>query len=59
MPASSPRPTRWRRDRVRAHHETTAYQCAMDKRKVWVKPLFGIAKDQDGLSRFRLDDSGR
>src|SRR5215207_2437335 len=41
-------------DRVRAYHETPAYEKAMAKRKVWVEPLFGEAKDWHGLSRFRL-----
>ena len=42
------------RDRVRAYHETAAYEKAMAKRKVWVEPLFGEAKDWHGLRRFRL-----
>ena len=41
-------------DRVRAYHETAAYQKAMRKRAVWVEPLFGEAKDWHGLRRFRL-----
>jgi transposase len=41
-------------DRVRAYHQTAAYERAMGKRKVWVEPLFGEAKDWHGLSRFRL-----
>ncbi|HYZ08844.1 MAG TPA: IS1182 family transposase [Pseudonocardiaceae bacterium] len=41
-------------DRVRAYHQTTAYQKAMRKRAVWVEPLFGEAKDWHGLRRFRL-----
>jgi transposase len=41
-------------ERVRAYHETAAYQKAMRKRSVWVEPLFGEAKDWHGLSRFRL-----
>jgi transposase len=41
-------------DRVRAYHQTTAYEKAMAKRKVWVEPLFGEAKDWHGLGRFRL-----
>ena len=41
-------------DRVRAYHETPAYQKAMRKRQVWVEPLFGEAKDWHGLRRFRL-----
>jgi transposase len=41
-------------DRVRAYHATAAYEKAMAKRKVWVEPLFGEAKDWHGLRRFRL-----
>jgi hypothetical protein len=41
-------------NRVRAYHETVAYEKAMAKRKVWVEPLFGEAKDWHGLRRFRL-----
>jgi hypothetical protein len=41
-------------DRVRGYHETPAYAKAMTKRKVWVEPLFGEAKDWHGLRRFRL-----
>jgi transposase len=41
-------------DRVRSYHETAAYEQAMAKRKVWVEPLFGEAKDWHGLKRFRL-----
>ena len=41
-------------DRVQAYHQTPAYEKAMAKRKVWVEPLFGEAKDWHGLSRFRL-----
>jgi transposase len=41
-------------DRVRAYHQTAAYERAMGKRKVWVEPLFGEGKDWHGLSRFRL-----
>jgi hypothetical protein len=41
-------------DRVRACHQTAAYERAMGKRKVWVEPLFGEAKDWHGLGRFRL-----
>jgi len=39
---------------VRAYHEMAAYEKAMAKRKVWVEPLFGEAKDWHGLRRFRL-----
>jgi len=41
-------------ERVHAYHQTAAYEKAMAKRKVWVEPLFGEAKDWHGLSRFRL-----
>jgi transposase len=41
-------------ERVRAYHKTAAYEKAMAKRKVWVEPLFGEAKDWHGLGRFRL-----
>jgi transposase len=40
--------------RVRAYHETEAYQKAMRKRAVWVEPLFGEAKQWHGLRKFRL-----
>jgi hypothetical protein len=33
---------------VRTYHETAAYEKAMGKRKVWVEPLFGEAKDWHG-----------
>jgi transposase len=41
-------------ERVRRYHQTAAYAKAMAKRKVWVEPLFGEAKDWHGLRRFRL-----
>lgn len=41
-------------ERVRASHQTEAYQKAIRKRKVWVEPLFAEAKDWHGLRRFRL-----
>jgi transposase len=41
-------------DRVKGYHETPAYEKAMAKRKVWVEPLFGEAKQWHGLRRFRL-----
>jgi transposase len=41
-------------NRVRAYHQTLAYEKAMRKRKVWVEPLFAEAKDWHGLRRFRL-----
>jgi hypothetical protein len=41
-------------DRVRGYHATPAYEKAMRKRKVWIEPLFGEAKQWHGLRRFRL-----
>jgi transposase len=41
-------------ERVKAYHHTPAYQKAMNKRKVWVEPLFAEAKDWHGLRRFRV-----
>lgn len=41
-------------ERVKAYHQTLAYQKAMNKRKVWVEPLFAEAKDWHGMRRFRL-----
>jgi transposase len=41
-------------DRVRAYHKTAAYEKAIGKRRVWVEPLFGEAKQWHGLDRFRL-----
>jgi IS5 family transposase len=41
-------------ERVRAYEHTLAYQKARAKRRVWVEPLFGEAKQWHGLGRFRL-----
>jgi len=41
-------------DRVRGYHATPAYAKAMRKRKVWIEPLFGEAKQWHGLRQFRL-----
>lgn len=41
-------------ERVRGYHRTAAFTRAMNKRRVWVEPLFGEAKDWHGLGRFRL-----
>jgi len=41
-------------DRVRGYHETEEYQQAMRKRKVWIEPLFGEAKQWYGIRQFRL-----
>jgi transposase len=41
-------------DRVRSYHTSEAYKKAIRKRKVWVEPLFGEAKQWHGMERFRL-----
>ena len=41
-------------ERVRAYHQTAAYERAMGKRKIWVEPLFAEAKQWHGMRRFRL-----
>ena len=41
-------------ERVKEYHQTPTYQKAMNKRKVWVEPLFAEAKDWHGMRRFRL-----
>lgn len=41
-------------DRVRAYRGTFPYEKALRKRRVWVEPLFGEAKDWHGMRRFRL-----
>lgn len=41
-------------ERVRSYQETESYKKAISKRKVWIEPLFGEAKDWHGLRRFRL-----
>ena len=41
-------------ERVHDYHQTPAYQKAMNKRKVWIEPLFAEAKGWHGLRRFRL-----
>jgi Transposase DDE domain len=46
-------------ERVRAFHQTGAYKKAMNKRKVWVEPLFAEAKDWHGMRRFRLRELWR
>jgi len=40
--------------KVRGYHITETYRKAMRKRKVWVEPLFGEAKEWHGLRRLRL-----
>ncbi|GHO77247.1 hypothetical protein KSD_50180 [Ktedonobacter sp. SOSP1-85] len=39
---------------MRAFHQTDAYKKAMNKRKVWVEPLFAEAKAWHGMRRYRL-----
>jgi transposase len=46
-------------ERVRAFHQTDAYKQAMNKRQVWVEPLFAEAKDWHGMRRFRLRERWR
>ena len=41
-------------ERVKGYLQTFAYQKAMNKRKVWVEPLFGEVKEWHGMRRFRL-----
>jgi transposase len=41
-------------DRVKSYRGTFAYEKALRKRRVWVEPLFGEAKDWHGLRTFRL-----
>jgi hypothetical protein len=39
---------------VRNYAGTHSYKKALRKRKVWIEPLFGEAKDWHGMRRFRL-----
>lgn len=41
-------------ERVRAYHQTPAYEKALRKRQVWVEPLFAEGKQWHGMRRFRL-----
>ena len=41
-------------ERVKGYQQTPAYQKAINKRKVWVEPLFGEGKQWHGMGRFRL-----
>ncbi|MBA2442865.1 MAG: IS1182 family transposase [Rubrobacter sp.] len=41
-------------EKVEAHYELEAYKKAMRKRKVWIEPLFGEAKQWHGMERMRL-----
>jgi len=40
--------------KVRAYRGTTPYEKSLRKRKVWVEPMFGEAKEWHGMRRFRL-----
>ena len=39
---------------MRNYAGTPSYEKALRKRRVWVEPLFGEAKDWHGMRRFRL-----
>jgi hypothetical protein len=41
-------------ERVKGYQQTAAYQKAMNKRKVWMEPLFAEGKQWHGMARFRL-----
>lgn len=41
-------------DKVKAYRQTKPFQKALRKRKFWVEPLFGEAKEFHRLRRFRL-----
>ena len=41
-------------ERVRAYRGTTPYEKALRKRRVWVEPMFGEAKEWHGMRHFRL-----
>ncbi len=41
-------------ERVRAYRGSAPYEKALAKRKVWVEPMFGEAKEWHGMRRFRL-----
>jgi len=41
-------------ERVRGYHTTEPYKKAIRKRKVWIEPLFGEAKQWHGMRQFRL-----
>ena len=40
--------------KVRAYRGTTPHEKALRKRRVWVEPMFGEAKEWHGMRRFRL-----
>jgi hypothetical protein len=46
-------------DRVRAYQPTEAYKKALQKRSVWVEPLFAEGKDWHGMRRLRLRELKR
>jgi hypothetical protein len=46
-------------ERVKGYQQTWASQKAMNKRKVWVEPLFGEGKQWHGMGRFRLRRLGK
>jgi len=41
-------------ERVKGYQQTPAYQKALNKRKVWIEPLFGEGKQWHGMRQFRL-----
>jgi Transposase DDE domain len=41
-------------ERVRTYRGTTPYEKALRKRRVWVEPMFGEAKEWHRMRRFRL-----
>lgn len=41
-------------ERIQTYQHSAAYQKAIRKRRVWVEPLFGEAKQWHGLEQFRL-----
>jgi hypothetical protein len=41
-------------ERVKGYHQTSTYQKAINKRKVWVEPLFAEGNVWHGMRRFRL-----
>ncbi len=41
-------------EKVRAYHQSAAYETAIRKRKVWVEPMFAEAKQWHGMARMRL-----
>ena len=41
-------------ERVRSYRGSAPYEKALRKRRVWVEPMFGEAKEWHGMRRFRL-----